>query len=247
MVAEYVGCFLEDVNKRVFAHSPGDYRSNELSPVQCMIVCGRTFKYAAVQSGVFCMCSNALPAATAEESKCSSVCPGTVNYPSAIPKCGGADAISVYSIEHRILGLSIEDPGSVKVFERSTFSAATANGKNATFLFDFGDGDASRSLQTKERNISHVYDKPGTYEITLSANNAISGTQQATRTLSVTDDVAGVNITCPRGIMLGQPMECHGELSRGSRTNITVDFGDGKMEHLTLSKSCRINKFTNFL
>ena len=211
---------------------------NELSPVQCMVVCGRRYKFAAVQNGKFCMCADQLPTNETSETDCPAICPGTLNYPSGEtkPKCGGLNTISVYTIKNRILGMNILNPGPVRVFEMTSFGASITNGLDSTFTFDFGDGDGTKPLFSSTPNISHVYDRPGQYELILEARNNISGMQEAKRALSVIDDLMDIAITCPSATMIGRPVECNGTMSRGSRINAKIDFGDGATEHLFLSE-----------
>ena len=234
-----MGCFTEDIENRVFSHASGDYRLNDISPVQCMVACGRRFKYAALQNGQFCMCSDQRPINSANEADCSAVCPGTLSYPSGEtkPRCGGLNTISVYSIKNRILGMKILDPGPVKVFEKMSFGASIINGLNSTFTFDFGDGDGSKPLFSSTPNITHIYDSPGQYDLVLKAKNNISGTQEAHRRQTVTDDIDGVVITCPVATLAGRPIQCNGTVSRGADIRTAIDFGDGDIENMIISKS----------
>ena len=245
---EYVGCFTEDIENRVFSHVPGDYRLGDVSPVQCMVTCGRHYNYAAVQNGQYCMCSNQLPTNRANEASCSASCPGTLQYPPAEtkPSCGGLSTISVYSIKNRILGFKILDPGPVKIFDKTSFGASIINGLDSIFTFDFGDGDGSKPLFSSTPNITHIYDRPGRYELILKAYNNISGIQEARRQQPVIDDINGVVITCPSATIVGRPIGCNGTVSRGADIQMLVDFGDGYKERVIISKSRHETRF-NFL
>ena len=235
---EYLGCFAEDTEKRVFSHAAGDYQPDEISPVQCMVTCGRRYNYAAIQNGKLCMCSNELPTTRTSQASCSAACPGTVNYPpgETKPSCGGLNTISVYSIKNRILGLKILDPGPVKIFEKMSFGANIINGLESIFTFDFGDGDGTKPLFSSTPNITHIYDRPGKYEMILKAYNNISGTQEARRLQPVIDDIDEVVITCPTATVVGRPIECNGTVSRGIDTQTKIDFGDGDNERIIISK-----------
>ena len=233
---EYLGCFHENVENRIFSFAPGDYRASDLSPIQCMVVCGQKYRYAAIQNGIYCMCSNTLPTNSTSETQCSATCPGTANYPDPKPKCGGRDVISVYSVENRILGLRIQDPGNLDILKRVSIQANVSNGKDITFYFNLGDGDAVKPLVTTFPNTTHVYDKPGTYEVKLTAQNNVSGTRVARRWIDVDDKYTGVTINCPSATVIGHPIYCNGTMTRGSRVKAVVDFGDGTKEYLYLSK-----------
>ena len=238
LFVEYLGCFEEDVGSRLFSHAPGDYRLTEISPVQCMVTCGRQYKYAAVQKGQFCMCSNKHPTNRVNEGNCSALCPGTLNYPpeERKPSCGGLNTVSVYSIKNRILGFKILDPGPVKIFEKKSFGASIINGLDSIFTFDFGDGDGSKPLFSSTPNITHIYDRPGKYELVLKAKNNISGTQEARRIQPVIDETEDFVITCPSATVVGRPIECNGTMSRGADVRTKIDFGDGFQESIVLSK-----------
>eukprot|EP00794_Sanderia_malayensis_P014077 gene14077-15546_t len=229
---EYVGCFKEDTNNRVFIYTPDDYRMNELSPIQCMVTCGQRYKYAAIQQGIICMCSDVLRNQPVNESNCNSVCPGTVHYPSGVakPKCGGNDdVISVYSNEYRILGLKIANSHPVTVFDETHFYVQMKNGKDSAFTFTFGDG--SNPMESKTKNITHLYDRPGHFEVKLKARNNASGTEETSKFISVVDKQDNVTITCPKAIVLGKPMKCNGTLSRGSSSTSIVDY-DAKYSYV---------------
>ena len=184
------------------------------------------------------MCADKIPPSKASEDLCSSVCPGTLNYPTGEtkPKCGGLNTISVYSIKNRILGMRILNPGPVRIFERTSFGASIANGLDSTFNFDFGDGDGTKPLFSSTPNISHIYDRPGTYELILQAKNNVSGMQETTRKVSVFDDLDGVSIECPTSTFVGRQVQCNGTVARGTTVNTEIDFGDGSKENLYISE-----------
>ena len=200
-----------------------------------MVTCGHKYKYAAIQNGQFCMCADQTPPIRTSEANCSVACP--VNYPSGEtkPKCGGSSTISVYSIKNRILGFKILDPGPVKIFEKTSFGATIINGLDSTFTFDFDDGDGTRPLFSSTPNITHIYDRPGEYELVLKAYNNISGSKEVTRLQSVSDDTEGVLIECPTATVVGQPIKCNGTVSRGTNVQTVVDFGDGVVERILIS------------
>ena len=50
-----------------------------------------------------------------------------------------------------------------------------------------------------------------------------------------TKNVKG-SLSCDLGQELGKTIKCHGEVNRGSDSEIPVDFGDGFNENLILSK-----------
>jgi len=107
--AEYLGCFLDNGEKKLFTISPGDYTSDDLSPVSCMTACGRRWHIAGIQNGDLCLCSKTVPTDYVSHTKCDSVCTGAGSYPDkAKPRCGGRLHLSVYNASKRIVGFNIK-------------------------------------------------------------------------------------------------------------------------------------------
>ena len=54
---------------------------SDLTPTMCIMACGHKYKYAAVNNGVHCLCSNIDPAKKVGEEHCSASCNGTAAWP----------------------------------------------------------------------------------------------------------------------------------------------------------------------
>jgi len=97
-----------------------------------------------------------------------------------------------------------------------------STGNVTAWAWDFGDGNTSA-----EQNPGHTYESPGTYTVTLTANNAY-GTSTETRTNYITV------LEPPAAAFTATPTEGNAPLavqftdeSTGNVTSWSWDFGDG--------------------
>ncbi|XP_048582698.1 polycystic kidney disease and receptor for egg jelly-related protein [Nematostella vectensis] len=234
---EYLGCFTESEESRVFSSGPGDYDPHDISPIRCLEQCGIKYKYAALQDGRLCLCSNTLPGTPKlDDSECNTPCPGSSKWPSSehYLKCGGPLKNSVYNAGERILGFTLQKIESLNILEPVNIHGGITNGINVSYVFDLGDG----TLVTKpssEPKARHIYDKPGSYVVTATASNIISGEVVASEVYNVDDPRNNIRLTCPRAAEVGQIVECNGTMDRGSRVNSTFVFSDGRTDRMSIS------------
>ena len=88
----------------------GDYDVNDLSPINCLLLCGQKYKYAALENGGYCFCGNSLSTSgKRSDAECNKKCNGSASWPPSVQwqKCGGPSKISVYNASERIIGLSM--------------------------------------------------------------------------------------------------------------------------------------------
>ncbi|PFX20690.1 Polycystic kidney disease and receptor for egg jelly-related protein [Stylophora pistillata] len=236
---KYMGCFAINEEERLFISSPGDYDRNDISPLHCLRQCGRKYHYAALEDGDICLCANSLPNSTMalNDSECGKKCPGSDSWPNEARewlRCGGERKISIYSASERILGLSLMNTGHLQVLKPVTISANLTNGMNVTFSFTLGDG--SKSLEpSKVPQVRHIYDQPGSYIVSMTATNLVTGSVTVSQMYNIDDPMGHIELLCPHSVPLGSWIECNGSLIRGSRINNTFFFGDGSYESIPLS------------
>ena len=87
---EYLGCFLDAGSEHIFTISPGDYLPDDLSPISCMLACGKHWKIAGIRNGNICLCSTTKPTIFHNENHCNAYCSGvTRSQQESAPQCGG--------------------------------------------------------------------------------------------------------------------------------------------------------------
>ena len=123
---------------------------------------------------------------------------------------------------------------NIAILEPLEIISSLVNGRQVSFTYTFGDGTKSELLSTLDAY--HIYDKPGSYIVQVTATNAISGDVFASTVYDVDAPVTGVNFACPEAVEVGHTVECNGTIFHGSRVNITVMFGNGGHSDLMLSK-----------
>ncbi|XP_073684860.1 polycystin-1 [Garra rufa] len=92
------------------------------------------------------------------------------------------------------------------------------------YLWNFGDD----SDQVKEyiSKVSHVFKRPGTYNVTICANNSLSVLTNST-TVEVVEAVSGLQLYYNSSTELNSTFEISGRVSAGTHLKWTFDFGDG--------------------
>ena len=108
------------------------------------------------------------------------------------------------------------------------------NGIGVKFSFTLGDGTTTKWIPSPE--VTHIFDIPGSYVITITATSETSGFVSHSAMYDVDDAIKDVKFDCPRAVEVGHIVECNGTILRGSRVNITAMFENGQHEHYMLSK-----------
>lgn len=145
---------------------------------------------------------------------------------------------SIYTARERILGFSLHPVKKLPILEPITIYGNLTNGRNVSYTYDLGDG-TRMSQSSNQLRVRHIYDLPGSYVVTFTASNAISGSTSTSSVYNVDDPPSGVELSCPRSAKVGQVVECNGTLSRGSRVNATFVFSNGFSEMLSISEYYR--------
>ncbi|KAK6200670.1 hypothetical protein LQW54_009631 [Pestalotiopsis sp. IQ-011] len=95
---EYVGCYTDPTTPRTLTGASFTLSSN--SPENCGFLCGRAgYSYAGVEYTSQCFCGNSIGNEQADESSCSSPCPGD-----APATCGQAYFVNVWEVTNPVDG-----------------------------------------------------------------------------------------------------------------------------------------------
>ncbi|KAK3736330.1 hypothetical protein QZH41_020801, partial [Actinostola sp. cb2023] len=232
-----IGCYPVSEESRLFHSSAGDYDPTDVSPMRCVQLCGARYKYAALQAGNICLCANSIPTSgKLNDADCNTPCPGSNSWPDSAKslRCGGPNKNSIYSAGARILGLTLQPMNTLAILKPVYVHGNLSNGLNVYYTFNLGDG----TQVTKPSNqpiARHIYDQPGSYVVTFTASNTMSGSVTSSRVYKVDDPIYGINLACPPSAKVGQVVECMGSLTRGSRVNTTFAFTSGHSERLSIS------------
>lgn len=172
-----------------------------------------------------------------DDTECSTPCPGSNEWPDSSKslRCGGPNKNSIYSAGARILGLTLQPIDNLEILKPVNIYGNLSNGLDVYYTFNLGDG-TQITRASNQPIVRHIYDQPGSYVVTFTASNAMSGSVSSSRVYKVDDLVAGVKLDCPRSAKVGQVVECSGTMARGSRVNTTFAFTSGHSERLSVSK-----------
>ena len=163
---EYLGCYADSTTSRVFANSPIDYIPTDLSPTSCMVACGFNYRYAAIQNGTICLCSDTIPPVTLSEDKCAVQCSTDKQASEGVyPRCGGMNALSVYNLSSRIFKVDLDIPKEVEIYQNTEIKTITKNGRNIEYFYDTGDMYNLPSLSSRDDFLKHTYYEPGTFKV----------------------------------------------------------------------------------
>ncbi|XP_067225935.1 polycystin-1 [Chanodichthys erythropterus] len=108
------------------------------------------------------------------------------------------------------------------------------------YLWNFGDdSDQVKDIYSKVR---HVFKRPGTYNVTISANNSLSVLTNYT-SVDVVEAVSDLQLNYNGSIELNSIFEISGRVSSGTHLKWTFEFGDGSiLKDLTGSSASHIYK-----
>ena len=131
-----------------------------------MVACGCNYRYAAIQNGTICLCSDTIPSVTLSEDKCAVQCTTYKQASEAVhPRCGGMNALSVYNLSSRIFKVGLDIPKEVEIYQNTEIKTLTNNGRNIEFFYDTGDMYNLPSLSSRDDFLKHTYYEPGTFKV----------------------------------------------------------------------------------
>ncbi|KAM5350412.1 hypothetical protein ACJ41O_006917 [Fusarium nematophilum] len=127
-----LGCFVDNTNARVLGASvlvPGN------TPTKCKAACAeRSFTYAGVEFGSQCFCGTGVTQTLVESTGCDYDCPGN-----SVEKCGGFNAIQIYSTVPTWLSLGCySDATNSRTLSKSLNIAGNTNEKCQAACLDAG-------------------------------------------------------------------------------------------------------------
>ena len=121
------------------------------------------------------------------------------------------------------------EPSQPRVGETITFDASTSSGQIISYRWDFGDGETGSGI-----TVTHSYDSPGNYEVTLTVTDDKGATDSISRVVTVVKEGGGKP---PRADFTFSPSNPYtGEIVQftdkstdpdGTITSWRWDFGDG--------------------
>ena len=131
-----------------------------------MVACGCNYRYAAIQNGTICLCSDTIPSVILSEDKCAVQCTTDKQASEAVhPRCGGMNALSVYNISSRIFKVDLDIPKEVEIYQNTEIKTLTNNGRNIEFFYDTGDMHNLPSLSSRDDFLKHTYYEPGIFKV----------------------------------------------------------------------------------
>jgi len=102
----------------------------------------------------------------------------------------------------------------------ATLTGAT----NVTFIWNFGDN----SSEEEGASVSHIYEMPGIYPVTVKANNPNGPSQSKTFDVQVTQEpITGLDFTYPSLILANIPATFSASVQTGTNVQYVWTFGDG--------------------
>ncbi|KAF4106605.1 hypothetical protein G5714_012595 [Onychostoma macrolepis] len=93
-------------------------------------------------------------------------------------------------------------------------------------LYSWNFGDDSDQVKEYYSEVRHVFKRPGTYNVTICANNSLSVLTNSTA-VEVVEAVSGLQLYYNSSIELNCTFEISGRVSLGTGLKWTFDFGDG--------------------
>ncbi|XP_065098457.1 polycystin-1 [Paramisgurnus dabryanus] len=95
-------------------------------------------------------------------------------------------------------------------------------------LYSWNFGDDSSNMKEYSRKVSHVFKRPGTYNVTVWANNTLSVLTNYTA-VQVVKSISGLQLNFTSYIELNSIFKITGKVSSGTHLKWTFDFGDGSI------------------
>ena len=125
-----------------------------------------------------------------------------------------------------ITGLTVSNNGPIAVTQPAQFNATVTGGTEISYSWDFGDGTVRAGSATD----SHTYAAPGSYLVTVTANNSVSSANAQT-TIVVNpppdDPITGLSVSSNSPVETGQTASFTTTVTGGSNISYVWDFGDG--------------------
>lgn len=83
-------------------------------------------------------------------------------------------------VSEKISGLAVSNSGPSELNDATNFTGTVATGTSLTWTFEFGDGSLMENLTYG--SVSHVYESPGIYTVTVTVSNSVSRARQSITT-----------------------------------------------------------------
>lgn len=232
-----MGCFEEDLTRRQFATSPGDYDVDDLTVNICRMRCGEwRYQYAAVTYSSFCFCAQSYSLTKVDDSNCTMPCSGNLSE-----MCGDFKHVSAYVAPLPIDELQIvpAKTGIFKVWEKAEFDFDITGGpNNVLYRVDYGDG-AGYTGKNATNMLSKRFGLPGEYIVTGEASDSygLIPTLKAGTYVLIQAPAKFVSISCPETVVTHSEFRCNASVASGSFMNIKVDWNDGITETFPIADS----------
>jgi PKD repeat protein len=138
---------------------------------------------------------------------------------------GSSSAETVVEIvDAPIRHFGVFNDGPTPLGDATTLTATLSSGTNVDYAWDFGDGDQQTG---NDPMVSHTYDSPGDYTVTVTGTNSVS--QAVASTVVVVDEtIMGLSATDDSPTAWGNPTTLTATVDAGSRVEYIWYFGDGK-------------------
>lgn len=229
----YLGCYQDSTSSPAFVFNPGGYKPGSMTHGLCMHVCGTSyFKYAALNSGYLCLCSNSTsPAVERATDMCSAPCLGSGNL-----KCGGEKSyISVYkSVEVRPLSLKLSVEASVQTlsaFNVTLTPSLPVNQVVESYTINVGDGSSyctTQSPATLAMLLPGIYNIQGTAIVKNDKTGHRSEIESSVM-VTVVSNMTDLEIHCPSCAPTNVTVSCSVAFRYGSDVDAIIQFEDGKV------------------
>ncbi|XP_065682979.1 polycystin family receptor for egg jelly isoform X2 [Hydra vulgaris] len=235
LIIEFLGCYHDSKEPKLFNFSPGDYLPSDLTPFSCIEACGKHAHFAGVEDGTICLCSKKKPKKFDDNNDCLVPCKAYLNSNlSSSYSCGGRNRLSVYDVRKYIYGLQLHVPDVAKLYSPVELVTSIVNGIDISYKFFSTNDKTLYAEDLKTSKFTHYFTNTVNFEIVVEARNSLSFAT-AKAFVSVTDEYSEGNMSCHHNQKFGLDVECSGYVFRGSPFISYFDFGDGHVEHIESS------------
>lgn len=227
-----IGCYSESASSRQFSVSPGDYLPDNLTPYDCVNLCGNMkYNFAALQNGNLCFCASTfnLSASNTEKAICNINCTGNQKY-----KCGGIWANLVYNAtsytEKFVINYANSNPprafGMIKL--NAAFVNATSPGLKV--IFNVGDENGDSPADSEQLNFTATY----WGEMTIKARPLNPKLGFVSLTINIGAAPERAQFACPPIVRTGEKIICIARVHQGTLLKATWTFQEEETKNMTL-------------